>query len=169
MRFFRGCSVASTGTVERIRLVHYRSETTRNGTKPNGTIRRPHDSRNPSLPPPFLRNEKNENEKSHRGLRGISFFVEPGTTTALVGHTGAGKTTISRLLFRFYDPVKGVVSNYGEDLYRQPLAGCSTGLRTPSRAWWAKADEEAGHARRPSRPVVGGVDVCCERRAVVCW
>lgn len=47
---------------------------------------------------------------SHRGLRGISFFVEPGTTTALVGHTGAGKTTISRLLFRFYDPVKGMVS-----------------------------------------------------------
>ncbi|CAN0496260.1 unnamed protein product, partial [Scytosiphon promiscuus] len=46
---------------------------------------------------------------SHRGLRGISFFVEPGTTTALVGHTGAGKTTISRLLFRFYDPVKGMV------------------------------------------------------------
>ncbi|CAN0300121.1 unnamed protein product, partial [Discosporangium mesarthrocarpum] len=48
-------------------------------------------------------------QPSHRGLRGISFFVEPGTTTALVGHTGAGKTTISRLLFRFYDPVKGQV------------------------------------------------------------
>lgn len=48
-------------------------------------------------------------KNSHRGIRGISFFVEPGTTTALVGHTGAGKTTISRLLFRFYDPVKGLV------------------------------------------------------------
>ncbi|CAM9786622.1 unnamed protein product [Ascophyllum nodosum] len=51
-------------------------------------------------------------QPSHRGLRGISFFVEPGTTTAVVGHTGAGKTTISRLLFRFYDPVKGMASEY---------------------------------------------------------
>lgn len=56
---------------------------------------------------------------SHRGLRGISFFVKPGTTTALVGHTGAGKTTISRLLFRFYDPVKGTVSGV-------PTAACPT-------------------------------------------
>jgi ABC-type multidrug transport system fused ATPase/permease subunit len=35
-----------------------------------------------------------------RGLQGVSFVVKPGTTTAIVGHTGSGKTTISRLLFR---------------------------------------------------------------------
>ena len=42
----------------------------------------------------------------HKGLRNVSFRVQPGSTTAIVGHTGAGKTTISRLLFRFYDPLQ---------------------------------------------------------------
>jgi ATP-binding cassette subfamily B protein len=42
-------------------------------------------------------------QAADRGLRNVSFKVKPGTTTAVVGHTGAGKTTIGRLLFRFYD------------------------------------------------------------------
>jgi len=50
------------------------------------------------------------------GLKGISFTVHPGTTTAIVGSTGAGKTTISRLLTRFYDPVSGSVSINGTDI-----------------------------------------------------
>jgi ATP-binding cassette subfamily B protein len=41
-------------------------------------------------------------------LRDISFTASPGRTLALVGHTGAGKTTIVNLLLRFYDPVDGV-------------------------------------------------------------
>ncbi len=41
-------------------------------------------------------------------LKGVSFKVEPGRTLALVGHTGAGKTTIINLLLRFYDPQRGV-------------------------------------------------------------
>jgi len=52
----------------------------------------------------------------HRGLRGVSFHVPPGTTTAVVGHTGAGKTTISRLLFRFYDPQGGSLQLNGQDI-----------------------------------------------------
>ena len=46
---------------------------------------------------------------SGRGLKGISFEVPPGTTTAIVGTTGAGKTTVGRLLFRFMDPNSGRV------------------------------------------------------------
>jgi ATP-binding cassette subfamily B protein len=36
-------------------------------------------------------------------LRDVSFTVEPGETAAVVGHTGAGKTTLISLLLRFYD------------------------------------------------------------------
>jgi ABC-type transport system involved in Fe-S cluster assembly fused permease/ATPase subunit len=51
-----------------------------------------------------------------KGLKGVSFHVAAGTTTAIVGHTGAGKTTISRLLFRFYDPIEGNVEIGGYDI-----------------------------------------------------
>jgi ABC-type multidrug transport system fused ATPase/permease subunit len=49
-------------------------------------------------------------------LKDINFTVPAGSMTALVGHTGAGKTTISSLLGRFYDPVKGAVLLDGHDL-----------------------------------------------------
>ena len=49
-------------------------------------------------------------------LRGVSFAIPAGTMTALVGHTGAGKTTISALLARFYDPSEGAVLLDGHDL-----------------------------------------------------
>jgi ATP-binding cassette subfamily B protein len=49
-------------------------------------------------------------------LHGISFAVEPGQTVALVGHTGAGKSTIVKLLARFYDPTAGRVLVDGHDL-----------------------------------------------------
>jgi ATP-binding cassette subfamily B protein len=42
-------------------------------------------------------------------LRDVSFAIEPGETVAIVGHTGAGKTTIISLLLRFYDVQKGAV------------------------------------------------------------
>lgn len=42
-------------------------------------------------------------------LHGISFTVEPGEKIAIVGHTGAGKSTIINLLMRFYDPQRGEV------------------------------------------------------------
>jgi ATP-binding cassette subfamily B multidrug efflux pump len=49
-------------------------------------------------------------------LRDVSFEIPAGTMTALVGHTGAGKTTIAALLARFYDPVQGAVLLDGHDL-----------------------------------------------------
>jgi ATP-binding cassette subfamily B multidrug efflux pump len=58
---------------------------------------------------------------THWVLRGVSFTVRPGQTLALVGHTGAGKTTIVSLLLRFYDPQRGRVLLDGRDIRELPL------------------------------------------------
>ncbi|MDX9990907.1 MAG: ABC transporter ATP-binding protein [Anaerolineales bacterium] len=49
-------------------------------------------------------------------LRQIELFAPAGATVALVGETGAGKTTLAKLLSRFYDPVEGAVLVDGHDL-----------------------------------------------------
>ncbi len=49
-------------------------------------------------------------------LRGVSFTVEPGTLVALVGPSGAGKTTITSLVARLYDPTAGSIRINGVDL-----------------------------------------------------
>jgi ABC-type multidrug transport system fused ATPase/permease subunit len=49
-------------------------------------------------------------------LHGIDLDIAPGTTVALVGHTGAGKSTIAKLLARFYDPRDGRITIDGYDL-----------------------------------------------------
>ncbi|MGL5860558.1 MAG: ABC transporter ATP-binding protein, partial [Phycicoccus sp.] len=49
-------------------------------------------------------------------LRDVSFSVEPGTLVALVGPSGAGKTTITGLVARLYDPTSGVVRVNGVDI-----------------------------------------------------
>jgi ATP-binding cassette subfamily B protein len=49
-------------------------------------------------------------------LHGIDLQVPAGTTVALVGHTGAGKSTIAKLLARFYDPTGGRITIDGTDL-----------------------------------------------------
>ncbi len=54
-------------------------------------------------------------------LRGVSFTVEPDTTAAIVGHTGAGKTTITALMMRFYDVQRGAVLVDGVDVREQDL------------------------------------------------
>jgi ABC-type multidrug transport system fused ATPase/permease subunit len=55
-------------------------------------------------------------------LRDVTFDIARGATTALVGRTGAGKTTIIRLLLRFYDPESGLITIDGVDLRELRLA-----------------------------------------------
>ena len=55
-------------------------------------------------------------------LRGLSFALEPGETVALVGRSGAGKTTVVSLLLRFFDPAGGRITLDGRDLREYPLA-----------------------------------------------
>lgn len=54
-------------------------------------------------------------------LKGVSFDAEPGSTLALVGHTGSGKTTILNLLLRFYEPQRGRILLDGVDVRDLPL------------------------------------------------
>ncbi|HXW99971.1 MAG TPA: ABC transporter transmembrane domain-containing protein, partial [Candidatus Acidoferrales bacterium] len=55
-------------------------------------------------------------------LRDVTFTIEPGETVAVVGHTGAGKTTMISLLLRFYDVQKGAVRIDGVDVKDMDLA-----------------------------------------------
>jgi len=59
---------------------------------------------------------KPETIQSGEVLRGLSFTAAPGTLTALVGPSGAGKTTISALLPRLYDVTKGAIEIDGHDI-----------------------------------------------------
>jgi ATP-binding cassette subfamily B multidrug efflux pump len=55
-------------------------------------------------------------------LKDVSFAIEPGETVAIVGHTGAGKTTIISLLMRFYDVQKGAIKIDGVDIKQMDIA-----------------------------------------------
>ncbi len=54
-------------------------------------------------------------------LRDVSFVLEPGETIAVVGHTGAGKTTLISLLMRFYDVQRGAIRIDGVDIKQMNL------------------------------------------------
>ena len=54
--------------------------------------------------------------ESAPAVRNLSFSVEPGQTVAIVGHTGAGKTTVVNLLMRFYGPGSGRITMGGQDI-----------------------------------------------------
>lgn len=80
-------------------------------------------------------------------LEGVSFSVAPGETVALVGPSGAGKTTVFQLLLRFYDPASGRIRLDGVDI--------------------AQADPAAVRARVglvPQDPVIFGADVATNIR-----
>jgi len=54
-------------------------------------------------------------------LRDVNFVLEPGETVAVVGHTGAGKTTLISLLMRFYDVQRGAIRIDGVDIKEMNL------------------------------------------------
>ena len=55
-------------------------------------------------------------DKRKRALKGVHFECQPGTTTALVGESGGGKSTIFRLLYRFYNVEEGSLQIDGHDV-----------------------------------------------------
>ncbi len=55
-------------------------------------------------------------------LRNITFQLAPGETLGLLGRTGSGKTTLTRLLFRLYDPTEGAIRLGGQDIRNVAVA-----------------------------------------------
>jgi ATP-binding cassette subfamily B protein len=79
-----------------------------------GALARPVERSSPSV-------GSKEEEEPDWVLRDVSFTIEPGETVAIVGHTGAGKTTIISLLLRFYDVQRGAVRIDGVDVKEMSL------------------------------------------------
>ena len=74
-----------------------------------------------ALPRPLERSSRASGEPDWV-LRDVSFTIEPGETVAIVGHTGAGKTTLISLLLRFYDVQRGAIRIDGVDIKEMALA-----------------------------------------------
>eukprot|EP01117_Protostelium_nocturnum_P015796 TRINITY_DN6156_c0_g1_i2.p1 TRINITY_DN6156_c0_g1~~TRINITY_DN6156_c0_g1_i2.p1 ORF type:complete len:544 (+),score=135.17 TRINITY_DN6156_c0_g1_i2:367-1998(+) len=66
--------------------------------------------------PTATKTESFTSDKLEPTIRGVSFVIPAGKTLAVVGHSGSGKTTISRLLCRFYDVQSGSITIDGQDL-----------------------------------------------------
>jgi ABC-type multidrug transport system fused ATPase/permease subunit len=75
------------------------------------------------IPPyPPLKKGGQESDESQNTLSSISFTLQPGRVLGILGRTGSGKSTLTRLLFRLYDPDRGAIRLNGVDLRAVPLA-----------------------------------------------
>jgi ATP-binding cassette subfamily B protein len=76
----------------------------------------------PRTPLVEFRNASFAYQGNHRVIEHVSFSIDSGETVAIVGHTGAGKTTLTSLLLRFYDLHEGQVLLDGVDIRQLPLS-----------------------------------------------
>jgi ABC-type multidrug transport system fused ATPase/permease subunit len=68
-----------------------------------------------------FRYDDNNRDGDSRVLEALSFQLQPGKILGVLGRTGSGKTTLTRLLFRLYDPTGGAIFLNGTDLRHLPL------------------------------------------------
>jgi len=86
-----------------------------------GSLKRGAATDAPIMVPGTLKSGAKESAEPRWVLHGVSFEARPGQTVALVGHTGAGKTTIVNLLLRFYEPQRGRILINGRDVREVPV------------------------------------------------
>ncbi len=98
-------------------------------------------------------------------LHGIDLDVPAGTTVALVGHTGAGKSTIAKLLARFYDPTAGRITIDGVDLREVTQTSLRRQLGIVPQEGFLFAGTVAENVAF-GRPTAGPEDVVAAIRAV---
>lgn len=68
-----------------------------------------------------LRQIRRSFDKGHETLKGVSLSLEPGETLVLLGHPGAGKTSLLRIALGLIEPHRGGVRIFGLDPFRQPV------------------------------------------------
>ncbi len=90
-------------------------------------------------------------EKDQWALAGVSFAARPGERLAVVGHTGAGKSTLVNLLLRFYDPQTGRVTVDGVDVRAWAASPPAAALRR--RPAGDRLLRRHRRRERPARPV----------------
>ena len=87
-------------------------------------------------------------------LRDVSFRIQAGETIAVVGHTGAGKTTLTNLLLRFYDVQKGTIRIGGVNIRDMDLTElrqtCSIVLQDPYLFSGTVAENNEGRVVSPN-------------------
>ncbi|MFJ2830174.1 ABC transporter transmembrane domain-containing protein [Streptomyces sp. NPDC087263] len=98
-------------------------------------------------------------------LRGVDLRIAAGETVALVGTTGAGKSTVVKLLARFYDPDEGSVLVDGTDLRRWPVSGYRRLIGYVPQEAHLFSGDIAGNIRY-GRPAATDADVEAAARAV---
>ena len=97
-------------------------------------------------------------------LRGVSFRAEPGTLTALVGPSGAGKTTLSHLVPRLYDVVSGAVRIDGHDIRELTLQSLTDAIGMVTQDAHMFHDSVAANLRY-ARPEATDADIEAACRA----
>ena len=105
---------------------------------------------------------EHDDEPSDPILKDVSFVAEPGQTIALVGHSGAGKTTLSTLISRLYDVDEGAIRIDGHDLRTLTLASIADAIGVVSQDTHLFHDTVAANLRyaQPDATDVELIDAC---------